>query len=894
MLVLLLLINLIPQFGYGQVQGKGSSKSFDFAKLKREGAKRSDYLKAKSPTANSQAPVADIETYRKSIEPILKESCVGCHGPESEEGNIRLDTLDPDLVKGKDTKWWVEVLGVLNNGEMPPPDEVQMSADDRSKVVDWLAAEIKVASQARRANANHTSFRRMTRYEFNYALQDLLGLSWNFAKDLPPEPKSEDGFQNSSEMLHMSVMQLETYRRSALQALKRATVTGPRPEPLYWGVTMDKAGKVDWARQDEQLNKVREKYKNDPQKQTQELEKLVESFRKKQSQTHFVNMNDGRIVNATWSYSNARYAIAPSATRPQLPEKITHVAVIPQGRNQRLTIELGDRIPDEGILRVRVRAACESSDKEQIPSLQLEFGFQASNEGRAEIRVSSKDMQIDATRNAPKFYQWDVPLGDIYPRNDTRGRSSLGQMPNPSEYIRLVNSSVSQGAILVDYVEVSTPVFDQWPPESHQRLFIKSSNRKNEEAYAREVLEHFLRRAWRRKISKQEVDRKIKLYAEMRKQCDTFEEAMVEVMATALASPNFLYLIQRNNPPKPYRPDPVNRLNDHELASRLAMFLWCSLPDDELLQLADRQELGAPKVLTAQVERMLSDPRARRFSEHFVHQWLDMELLDFLNLKKNFRGFDPLLKESMQREPIEFFDELLRTNVSVLDFIHADFAMLDERLANHYRIPNVKGNQFRAVKLDSSQSRGGLLTQAGLLAMNADGDDSHPLKRGIWLLESILNDPPPPPPPAVPEIDLADPKIAKMTLKQRIENHRNHAACMSCHSKIDPWGIAFENYDALGRYRVSIKGTPVDSTSVLFNKQKLEGMNGLKAFLLENRQDQFVRSMVHKLTTFGLGRPLTFADRSSVDRVAAKVRKEGDGLRTVITQIVLSDLFQFK
>jgi hypothetical protein len=240
------------------------------------------------------------------------------------------------------------------------------------------------------------------------------------------------------------------------------------------------------------------------------------------------------------------------------------------------------------------------------------------------------------------------------------------------------------------------------------------------------------------------------------------------------------------------------------------------------------------------------------------------------------------------------FHEILQNDESVLNFIHADYTMANERLALHYGLPGIYGNHFRRVKLDLNHRRGGLLTQAGLLAMNSDGTDSHPLKRGIWLLESLLNDPPPPPPPAVPEIDLADPEIAKLTLKERIEDHRNHAACMSCHAKIDPWGIAFENYDAVGRWRDQIKGKPVDATSLLFNNQKLNGMDGLKRFLLENRQDQFVRAMVHKMTTYALGRPLTFADHSRVDGITADVRKRGDGLATMILLVATSELFQSK
>ena len=320
------------------------------------------------------------------------------------------------------------------------------------------------------------------------------------------------------------------------------------------------------------------------------------------------------------------------------------------------------------------------------------------------------------------------------------------------------------------------------------------------------------------------------------------------------------------------------------------MFLWSSIPDTNLAQTADKDRLDQTEVIASQVSRMLADPRSRRFSRHFVNQWLDMQLLEFLTVDRNSK----LLKESMQQEPVELFQEALRTNASVLDFLHADYAMTNERLAKHYNIPDVRGNHFRRITLDPAKRRGGLLTSAGLLAMNSAGNDSHPLKRGVWLLESLLNDPPPPPPPAVPEIDLADPDIAKMTLKEQIEDHRNHAACMSCHAKIDPWGIAFENYDAMGRWRTQIEGKPVDATSELFNDQKLDGMRGLKKYLLVNRQDQFVRALVHKLTTYALGRPLSFADYSAVDEITAKVRQQGDGLATMIKLIATSELFRTK
>lgn len=812
--------------------------------LKTAGALQSGLRNPTSQPAVTEAPKARLSQFRKEIGPILKAHCVGCHGPEKAKARLRIDTLSPNLLEGKDVAWWLEVLSVLGNGEMPPPDKSELSAEDRTKAIEWLSREIRMASTARRATGGHSSFRRMTRYEYNYALQDLLGIPGDFARDLPPEAHSEDGFANSSETLHMSVSQLETYRRIARNALMRATVRGPQPPVLYWGVTMEAASRIDWEKRKPSRRRHRDAY--------------------------FKELSSGLTAEHSWNYRGAKYAHKPTDNRPSVPESSDRVAIIPEGET--LIVELGEKIPDEGTLRVRVRASRRSED-DRIPSLQLEFGWKASNEGRARLRVSTEDIPITAGPSKPEFYQFDVPLADIYPRNSVRKTSRLGSMPNPSEYIRFVNSSASRGDIQIDYVEVATPVYDQWPPDSHQQIFFTSSSRNNESDYAKEILTAFMSRAWRRNAGTEEIAQKLRLFGSIRKSCDTFEEAIVEVLATVLSSPEFLYL-ERG-----------------DIASRLAAFLWCSVPDGRLLELANKRQLSQPDIVAEEVRRMLADPRSDRFAKHFVHQWLGMQLLDF---RKFDRDSDPLVKEAMQQEPVRFFRELLRSNASVLDFIHADYTMANERLAEHYGLSGVAGNHFRRVKLDAGPRRGGLLTQAGLLAMNSSDDDSNPLKRGIWMLENLLNDPPPPPPPVVPEIDLADPRIAKMSLKERIEDHRNHPACLACHVKIDPWGIAFENYDALGQWRDQVKGKPVDASSRLFNNEPLNGIDGLKRFLLLNRQDQFVRAMTHKLTTYALGRPLTFADRTGVEEIAAQVRRQGDGLATLIRQVAASKLFRSK
>lgn len=869
--------------------------------LKRTGINRSQYGSSQNvlPANNtgSEAPSEPkLEEFKTAIEPIFKKACIDCHGADDPQGNIRIDTLDPNLHTGGDVDWWNEIFAVVSKGEMPPPDSSDISDEERKQIVEWLSHELQAASIAKRNSAVHSSFRRMTRYEYNYALQDMLGLPWDFAKDLPPEANSEDGFQNSSEYLHMSVTQFETYYRSAHAALSRAIHFGPKPEALCWGISMTDVSKLEWAKQKEEEAKIRQELKDTPDKLAGALKKLENKFQNSHSRSFFKDLTNGRTVVAEWDYDEAKYANLPSSSFPKRPDGFNHFAILPAG--QWINIELGDQLPDQGPMRVRVRASRADSKRNNPPSLQLYFGWQASNEGRALLPVGRHDWEIAATTDAPDYYEWEIELGEIYPRNSVRGDSPMGAMPSPSEYIRLTNSSASTNDIQIDYVEVQSPAFDQWPPSSHTNIFPSREENELELDYANRVFSKFMERAWRRPISREEVAQKIKRYTEIRPDCESMESAALEILASVLASPHFLYVVPDRSAGSQRTESKAESLNremipNQELATRLALFLWSSIPDEELLQRARDGSLGTTDVLKAQVARMLADPKSQRFADHFVSQWLNMELLDFLNIQQNVPGFDPLLKQAMRQEPVELFREILRSDASVLDFLHNDYTVANERLARHYGIDGVYGNHFRRFSLDPSDvRRGGLLTQAGLLAMNSDYPDSHPLKRGKWVLESLLNDPPPPPPPAVPQIDLANPEIAKMTLKERIEDHRNHPACMACHMKIDPWGIAFENYDAIGHWRDQVNGKPVDASSKLYNEQTLDGIAGLKLFLLENRQDQFVRAMVHKLSTYALGRPIKFADRADIERITSQVRLKGDGLQTMVTEIVCSELFR--
>jgi hypothetical protein len=888
-----LLAALLSAMGGGALAQSEPPPPASFAVLKATGAARSSYLRPQEQRGAAAAQEPDLVTFRRDIEPILAAACVRCHGPEQQKGEVRIDTLDPDLFRGGDVDRWLDVLGVLTNGEMPPEDAGELTDAQRSKLIEWLAAESHTASAARRAGKEHSSFRRMARYEYQYALQDLLGLPYDFADPLPPDPTSADGFQNSSEVLHMTAIQIRAYLDAARRALRLATVAGEPPALLQWNISMRDAAAVEWSRQDAQLEAIKKRHAADPEQLQEELQQAIQRNQRRPRDAHYLDRSTGRMARQSWDYGGAKFAWAPAPQPATSSADAEVVAVVPRGRW--LIVELGDRIPDEGTLRVRVRASRAAVDDGNAPSLQLRFGWQASNDSQASMPIGGPDQVVDAAPGAPRYYQWDVPLSQIYPRNGVRGVNQLGDLPSPSEFLELGNPSVSGGDLQVEAVEVTAPVYDEWPPASHRRIFPDAPAATDDADRTRAVIAAFMSRAWRRDASADEVEQKMQLFARLRPECDSVQQAVLEVLATVLASPHFLYLVEAEPTAAATEPAAAAELTEIELATRLSMFLWCSVPDAELLTAAKSGQLRTAATLAAQVTRLLADDKSQRFCRQFVRQWLGLHALDHLHVDgKVYPRFDAALREAMREEPMAFFAEVLRGDLSVLEFVHADFTLANERLAQHYGVGDVVGSEFRRVDLQPEQRRGGLLTQAGLLAMNSDGKDSHPLKRGVWLLERLLDDPPPPPPAAVPEIDLADPEIAKMTLKQQLENHRNAAACMACHVKIDPWGIAFENFDAVGAWRTQVQGQPVDAVGVLFNGQRLEGIDGLKRFLLESRQDQFVRAMVHKLLTFALGRPLAFADRAAVDEIAAAVRQRGDGLASMVTTIATSALFRSK
>ena len=813
-------------------------------------------------TKTTEANLSDFHT---SIRPALEQSCLECHGPKKQKGKFRIDNLDPNLINGGDKDWWLEVMEVLSNGEMPPDDsKINLSDENRSLTIDWLATELQKASLMSRIEKGTSSFRRLTRYEYNYALEDLLGVSLRTDEVLPPETSSEDGFKNSSELLQMSPMQFQMYREIGLKALKRATVTGERPTPVFYMVSM---------------RKEFDKSAADPKKTPFDLSD--NSYQKSRKSIHLYNSHTGKGIPFKES------KLTPKSEPDEVPSLEKDGVFLALPKSNEMKWNLDRFLPDEGVMRVSIRAWRSSDNPDEYASLQLKLSAHTSNNANFSNVISERDIMVTGTEESPQWIHFEIYLEDIQ-RNPFRKLST--PFPRRDEFLHIRNISNAFGSdplqVCIDRIEIRAPYYAQWPPHTHERIFFGNKDRQSERKYGAEVLSRFIRRAWGRPATDKEVERFLNLFDNYRPDFDNFEEAMQEVLATVLAHPEFLYLVLRL--PEKGENNSVG-ISDRELARRLAAFLWSSIPDAQLQRKAEKGNLKQSDILEAEVKRMLKDVRSNRFVRHFVEQWLDLDGLQSVS-----HITDQNLLKAMQEEPIAFFQEVLRSNSSIFDFIHSDYALVNERLASHYKIRDIRGSHFQKVSIEPELNRGGLLTGSAVLAMNSDGKDSNPLKRGVWMLESILGDPPPPPPPNVPEVDLADPEIQKMTLKERIADHRSNPACYSCHARIDPWGIAFENYDAFGSYRTKVNDKPVDASALLFNKQPLEGMHGLKRYLLKERQDQFARAMVRKMTTYALGRPLTFTDHAGIEDLTLMFRKKGDRLADLIHLITKSTIFHSK
>lgn len=426
---------------------------------------------------------------------------------------------------------------------------------------------------------------------------------------------------------------------------------------------------------------------------------------------------------------------------------------------------------------------------------------------------------------------------------------------------------------------------------SRRKLFVCYPKNPGEEtACAERIVSAFARRAYRRPVVAADWAKPLKFYHEA-KEAGGFEAGIGSALSAILVSPEFLFRIERD--PADMAPATAYPISDLELASRLSFFLWSSIPDEELLGIAERGELHRPKVLESQVRRMLADRRSSSLVENFAAQWLHLRNLEsFTPDLRLFPDFDDNLRDAFRRETELHFEALLREDRTVLDLIKTDRTFLNERLAKHYGIPNVYGSRFRRVALDSESRRGGLLRQGSVLTVTSYATRTSPVIRGHWLLGNLLGTPPPPPPANIP--NLKENTVSEtLPMRARLSAHRANAACASCHDLMDPVGFALENFDAIGRWRLTENGLPIDASGGLPDGSRFNGVTGLEDALLKH-PELFVGTLTEKLLTFALGRGIDEHDAPAIRRIVRDAQRDGNHFSSIVLGIVNSSPFTLR
>ncbi len=431
--------------------------------------------------------------------------------------------------------------------------------------------------------------------------------------------------------------------------------------------------------------------------------------------------------------------------------------------------------------------------------------------------------------------------------------------------------------MLVRSVEFEGPFYDQWPPVSHKNIFIDSARKSDEKAYAQEILRSFATRAYRRPASAAEVTALVDIYTKSAASGRNFQDSIKDTLQVLLTSPQFLFLVEKSNTPDP------EPLESYELASKLSYFLWNAPPDRTTLGLAAAGTLRSH--LDSEVERMAKDAKFSQFTKEFASQWLNLEKFAVLEPdKKRYPTLTAHTRTQLKQEPIQFVDYLLRNNLPVKNLIKSDFIVANESVAGYYGMPEKTDSGFQFVAIEHGRPElGGVLTQAAIMAGLSDGRESNPVKRGAWLARKIISEPPADPPPNVPTLK----ENPNLTLRQRIEQHRNQPGCQQCHAKIDPWGVAFEEFDAGGR----LKQQSVDSRSTLPDKTEVSGANDLKRYLAEDRIDQVAFSFLKHLATYACGRTLSYSELDFLKRDQLKLKADGYRMKDMVHYVVSSKMF---
>lgn len=812
-------------------------------------------------------------------QPFFVAHCVRCHGAEKQKGDITLHDLEAGPAGGGDVARWELVLDMLQSGEMPPEDEPQPGAAERAGVAEWIDRELRARVASDDAAGSIPTMRRLTNVEYHNTMRDLLGVELELVENLPEDPVRPYRSNNTPDYLLMGLEQIDRYQENARRVMASVLVDPKEPKGFH--------------------------------------------------------------TRQSWAIEDQRYMPDPTAMQRD------EIGVF---GNRNRTVANGMRVfewPETGAFRVRIKASAILPDGVDELPLRVMLGHDIVGIGASDLSPAREvgTLRVSNRVDEPKVYELTGRIENFPSKPEHRyrrgGKIDGRLVITPPHFTVTALNIYDDGTLndrpdplampraVVDWIEFEAPVYDIWPPEHHTKILFDSPLRASDRpAYVRAVLERFLERAFRRPVSEAEVLRYEEIHTIVSAQLGlrTLEASMREALAMALISPEFLYHAEGRGHPQ------------HELACRLSYFLWGSMPDAELLELARRGALGDREVVAAQAQRLLLDPRAQDFVRDFTSGWLSLNKLRTvpINLERfprflytiargERRGQEisnrPSVRDYMHEEAVAFVTELIRQNASLLGIVDSEFAMLNQRLAVHYGVEGVLGHELRRVALASGHHLGGLLTQGAFLVGTSTGTAPHPVYRAVWLREAILGDEVPDPPADVPALEESVGESATKTssLKDLLRIHRTKESCRDCHARLDPWGIPFEEFDATGRFRrrtpplgARVAGfdaskhkdlsgyrayldelatVPVEASAKLPNGPTVRGVSELKQYLLANRRDDIAENVARRLLSYALGRRLGLRDRFVVEQLVRDAAASGYKFQDLIISICQTDLF---
>lgn len=822
-----------------------------------------------------------LASFQSSLLPVLQEYCYDCHGDGSRKGGVAFD----DFAKpGKltDHDFWLRVLRNVRAGSMPPADEDQPSAEQRAQILGWIkqhAFELDAAQP----DPGRIVVRRLNRAEYRNTVKDLLGADFDTEEEFPADDTGF-GFDNIGSVLTVSPTLLEKLLDAAQKVVSTAVPTQP-----YVVAKQTVLGK-----EFQRVGPDGKLLANPPPDDPGVPPEFIEFLGPDVMNARYLSFYEPAVVRRTFA------AAAPGTFEFALELQVS----------ERLRLGGDQPGPDQNRCKVVFRV-------DGVAVAEREF------ERAARDKVFPLTARAELTPGEHSFEFAVEPVASEAPQ--TRGLK-----------------------VRFNEVEVKGPLQrEHWVRPPHYVEYFgehgPSADPKERRAFTTGKLKEFASRAFRRPVDDQTVDRLLAVVDAVASQPGhTYESAVAQAMVAVLASPRFVFREEGEEPLQPGHKYPL--IDEYALASRLSYFLWSSMPDDELFRLASRHELRAN--LATQYERMLRDPKFNRFVADFTGQWLQARdvanvQIDSLSVllrdqpdpavdaaRATFRAMierDPIsytkeeaaafdaadkllkkmdrvpkpqltkrLRQAMRDETQLFFASIVQEDRSVLELIESNYTFLNEELAKHYGIPDVKGAAMRKVVLPPDSPRGGVLTQATVLAVTSNPTRTSPVKRGVFILDNILGLPPAPPPPNIPALEaVASPdKIKKMSMREQIALHAGNSLCRSCHNRMDPLGLALDNFNALGVWRDQELGQPIDSSGKLISGEKFAGARDLKHILVTSKREDFYYCLSDKLLTYALGRGMEYSDTTLLDTLVARLDATGGRMSSLLKGIVESPAFQ--